>query len=263
MEFIELARSRRSVRSFSSKDVSHEDITKLLKAAQAAPSAGNCQPWHFYVIRERATRTDIADKASRQSFWQKAPVMIIVCADASRNEHRYGERGKNLYCIQDTAAAIQNILLCAKFLGLGACWCGAFDEDAVTGILRLPQNLRPVAIIPIGYPAGIPPLPVGRRPLNEIATFIGDANADGDLTEEETTRSVERRDMGGTVFNDVNLENSVFRDINFRNVDITDANLTGSKIHGCNLTDLAIDDCKLDGMTINGRDIGALLENTR
>ena len=97
--------------------------------------------------------------------------MIVVCADIPRSSRRYKERGQDLYCIQDTAAAIQNMLLSVENLGLGACWIGAFDEKNCTEVLRLPSYLRPVALIPIGYPAD-KPLPTQRRSVEEVTTFI-------------------------------------------------------------------------------------------
>src|ERR1035437_10115476 len=151
MDFNELALSRRSIRNFLQKPISNDLIIKLLEAAQVAPSGGNCQPWHFYVIKDKSFILKIREKSIRQDFITSAPVIIVVCADISKTIGQYGERGKNLYCIQDTAAAIQNILLCATSLNLGTCWCGAFDEAALSEILQLNENLRPVAILPIGY----------------------------------------------------------------------------------------------------------------
>ena len=173
MDFNELSQSRRSIRGFKQQNISKEDLAKLLEAAQSAPSAGNCQPWHFFVISDTAVMTEIRNKSCKQEFILTAPLFIVVCADIKRSEARYAERGRNLYCIQDTAAAIQNILLCAKSLGLGTCWCGAFDEKALSEVLRLEQDMRPVAIIPVGYPLN-ENATSKRRPIQEIVTFIGD-----------------------------------------------------------------------------------------
>jgi nitroreductase len=93
--------------------------------------------------------------------------VIVVCADENRSSTRYGKRGEMLYCIQDTAAATQNILLTAYSLGLGACWVGAFNEDEAKKALKTPKGTRPVAIIPVGYPNRTPS-ERGRRPLNQI-----------------------------------------------------------------------------------------------
>ena len=171
MDFLKLAQSRRSIRRFKDTDVTREQLTRLIEAAQAAPSAGNCQPWHFYIIKNKALQDKLKDAAYQQGFILYAPACIIVCTDSKRSEARYAERGKHLYAIQDTAAAVQNILLCAKNMGIGTCWVGAFDESEVSRILNLPEDLRPVAIIPVGWPDEAHK-PQTRRAIDEIATFI-------------------------------------------------------------------------------------------
>jgi nitroreductase len=171
MNFIELAKARRSIRNFKSDDVPEEYLIQLIEAAQTAPSAGNCQPWHFYIIKDKAIIQSIRKESCRQAFISTAPVLLVVCADIVKSEERYKKRGRELYCIQDTAAAIQNILLCAQSLGLGACWCGHFGEKEITGILNLKDGMRPIAIIPIGYPKKETPK-TERRSVEEIATFI-------------------------------------------------------------------------------------------
>ncbi|MCL2478173.1 MAG: nitroreductase family protein [Treponema sp.] len=172
MGFLELAWKRNSVRNFKTDDIPAENIQHLLEAARAAPSGGNCQPWHFYVIRDKALKQKIHDRSCKQDFILNAPVFFIICIDPERSAARYGDRGKNLYSIQDTAAAIENLLLCAVDEGLAACWCGAFDETALSEILELKNGLRPVAVIPVGY-AVSEPAKRSRRPVEEITTFIG------------------------------------------------------------------------------------------
>ena len=171
--FIELAKSRRSIRRFKEQDVGKGQLKQLIDAAQAAPSAGNCQPWYFYVVKNKRIQAELTASAYAQGFISAAPACIIICTDSKRNEARYAERGRDLYCIQDTAAAVQNILLCAKDMGLGTCWVGAFDEAEAARILSLPENLRPVAIIPVGYPDE-DFRPQSRRPADEIVSFIGE-----------------------------------------------------------------------------------------
>ena len=260
MDFNELVQSRRSIRKFKKQNVSKEDIIKIIKAAQHAPSGGNCQPWHFFVIFDKNIQAEIKNKSCNQAFILSAPVFIIVCADIERSEKKYGERGRDLYCIQDTAAAVQNILLCAKDLGLGACWCGDFNENTLSAILQLKNNLRPIAIIPVGYPVS-EPVSVNRRPIDEIITFIGDNTSAKDTEKEENLRIVEHCDMEKTTFDDVNLGNSKFSNINFYGVDISDANLTNGLIHDCNLSNFKIYNCNLAGMTINGKNVMELLRS--
>ncbi|MHA1596045.1 MAG: nitroreductase family protein [Candidatus Asgardarchaeia archaeon] len=164
MDVFECIFGRRSVRSFLKEDVKDEHLEKIIEAAIHAPSAGNLQSWEFYVLRSRETKRKIADAALGQRFIEEAPVVIVVCANENVSSLRYGLRGKELYCIQDTAAATQNILLSAYALGYGSCWVGAFMEDEVSRILKTSPGVRPVAIIPIGKPAEIPRKPPRRRP---------------------------------------------------------------------------------------------------
>jgi len=162
---------RFSCRSFASEALSDEQISFLLKAAVRAPSAGNIQPWRFFVVRNSRTRSLLAKASFGQDFVYMAPLSIVVCAVARESAEGYGERGETLYCYQDTAAAVENILLAATDLGLGSCWVGAFEEEMVSAVLELPSELRPVAVIPIGYPskkASFTP----RRPLKEVVTYI-------------------------------------------------------------------------------------------
>lgn len=171
--FLELAKSRRSIRRFEDKDVSREQLMQLIEAAQSAPSAGNCQPWRFYVVKNKKIQAAFKECSYNQEYLLSAPACIVVCTDKKRTEGRYGERGKNLYMIQDTAAAVQNILLCAKDMGLGTVWIGAFDEVKVAHTLNLLADFRPVALIPVGYPAE-DFKPQNRRPIDDIVTFIGE-----------------------------------------------------------------------------------------
>jgi nitroreductase len=152
LDVFEAIKSRRSVRAFSEERVSDEDLWKLLDAARMAPSAGNIQPWSFVVVRTSQIKGRLAEAALNQHFIEEAPVVVVACADEERSKQSYGSRGEQLYCIQDTAAAVQNILLAAVALGLGACWVGAFHENEVRDALNIPAGLRPVAIIPVGWP---------------------------------------------------------------------------------------------------------------
>lgn len=170
MDIFEVIKLRRSVRSFTKEDVSNEQIEKILEAARWAPSAGNLQPWEFIIVRKPEIKKEIARAALNQTFIEEAPVVIVVCANEVRSGSIYGGRGVNLYCIQDTAAATENMLLAACALGLGACWVGAFNEEEIRRILKIPRGIRPVAIIPIGHPAERPS-PPRRRSLKEIVHY--------------------------------------------------------------------------------------------
>ena len=167
MDVLEVIKGRRSVREFKPDPVKDDDLRKILDAGRLAPSAGNCQPSEFIVVKDPSVKRGLARAALEQAFIAEAPVVIVVCANVTRTSRRYGRRGEELYCVQDTAAATQNMLLAAHSLGYGACWVGAFDDDAVAEVIRTPPEVRPVAIIPLGRPAERP-RPPSRRPLSEI-----------------------------------------------------------------------------------------------
>lgn len=147
--------------------MSDEDLHRILAAGIRAPSAGNIQPWEFIVTRNRTVKTALAEAALGQTFIGGASLVITVCAKEGDSGARYGDRGRELYCIQDTAAAVENMLLAATALGYGTCWIGAFEEGAVRKVLRIPDGVRPVAMIPIGR-ARDQPSPRPRKPLDEV-----------------------------------------------------------------------------------------------
>jgi nitroreductase len=167
MELSEIIKGRRSIRAFKKQDVPEETVEKLIDAARWAPSAGNIQPWKFVTVRNPAVKRKLAQAALNQTFIEEAPVVIVVCADEKRSSMGYGLRGRTLYCIQDTAAATQNIHLTAYSLGLGTCWVGAFNENEAKEAVNAPEGIRPVAIIPVGYPNEAPSQR-SRRPLSQI-----------------------------------------------------------------------------------------------
>lgn len=170
-DIIAAIEERSSIRSFTPEDIPEPTITRLIEAARRAPSAGNIQPWQFIVVKNPDLRKTIATYAYDQDFIRGAPVIIVVCAEPQRSGERYGKRGSDLYCLQDTAAAIENLLLAATGYGLGSCWVGAFDENGVRNILQLDEEKRPVAIIAIGHPAEDPgPDPL--RNINDVVRII-------------------------------------------------------------------------------------------
>ena len=167
MDFTEVTRLRRSVRTYKRHELPQATVEKLLEAARSSPSAGNVQPWEFVVAVSQITKQGLSNAAFGQKALLEASVVFVVCADEKRAEESYGTRGRTLYCLQDTAAAIENILLTACSLGLGACWIGAFKEDEIRKVIKAPKYMRPVALIPVGYPNESPPAKA-RRSVSEI-----------------------------------------------------------------------------------------------
>jgi nitroreductase len=141
---------RRSIRRFATKEVGADLVTKVLAAGMAAPSAGNEQPWHFLVIREKETLKKVGECSPYARSVVDAPVGIIVCGDLSLEKHPG-------FWVQDCSAAVQNMLLEAVSLGLGSVWLGVYpEEDRVLFLRRyfkLPENIIPLAILPLGFPA--------------------------------------------------------------------------------------------------------------
>ena len=170
MDVLEAIKERRSTRAYTAKEVSEEDVERLIEAARWAPSAGNIQPWAFVIVKEVETKRKLSYAALNQTLIQEAPVVIVVCADLIRSSSGYGSRGVHLYSLQDTAAATENILLAAQELGLATCWVGAFREDEVAKAVKAPRNLRPVAMVAVGYPAERPVAPQ-KRSVNEIVHY--------------------------------------------------------------------------------------------
>jgi nitroreductase len=161
---------RFSCRNFESTPIDRETVMAVLEAARWAPNGGNLQPWRFVVVLDPARRRHIAGAAYGQVFLARAPVVMTVCAVPEESASKYGARGRDLYCLQDTAAAAENILLAATECGLGSCWVGAFDEAAIARVLELPGGWRPVALIALGRPAETEPQR-SRRPLSEITLW--------------------------------------------------------------------------------------------
>lgn len=170
MDVKEAIVKRRSIRRFLDKEILQESVDALVEAIRWAPSAGNLQARKFFFVYDREVKEMLAVAALGQRFIASAPIVIVACEDHERIRH-YGKRGKELYAIQDVAAAVENLMLQCCELGLGSVWVGAFDEDQVAQIFDLPDHLRPVAIIPVGYPAH-QPKPPQRLERDEVVEII-------------------------------------------------------------------------------------------
>lgn len=156
-------KNRRSIRSFTDQEVSEEMLRKILEAGWMAPSAGNRQPVEFIILKDES----IKQKISAQKSVAEASAVIVVVVNLERTTSRYGERGGKMYIYHDSGAAIQNMLLVSKAMGLGTCWIGAFNDAKVSRLLELPEHVLPMAIIPIGYPQEDPD-PPRKIPLDKV-----------------------------------------------------------------------------------------------
>lgn len=167
MDVYEAIQTRKSVRKFLDKDVPEFILQKLLEAARLAPSAKNLQEWRFVVIKNKERRHELAQAALGQSFIAEAPVVLACCAETDGHVMTCGQA---CYPI-DVAIAIDHITLAATAEGLGTCWVGAFHEEQVKRLLGIPDYIRVVELLPIGYPASPEPVAKQRFPLEKIVHF--------------------------------------------------------------------------------------------
>ena len=170
MEVLMAIKERRSIRKFLEKEVPPEAIDAMIEAIRWAPSSGNLQSRRFYFVFNKDLKKKLAKAALNQDFIYQAPLTVVACMD-TRIRRYYGNRGVDLYAIQDVSASIQNLTLEAVELGLGSVWVGAFYEEEVRKVLNLPEYLRPISIIPIGYPAH-KPMPPSRISKEEMIKII-------------------------------------------------------------------------------------------
>lgn len=167
MDFFEVVKRRHSIRKFKEKEVEKDRIKKLLEVANSAPSAGNLQAYQIFVVRDKAKQKRLARAAVDQDFLAQAPLNLVFCSDPFRSGRTYGTRGETLYSIQDATISCTQVHLAAVELGLGSVIVGAFDEAEVSKILGIPPDLRPIIILPIGYPDESPEK-TPRRSLDDL-----------------------------------------------------------------------------------------------
>lgn len=148
--------TRTSVRDYEARPVEKEKIEKMLRAAMAAPTAMNKQPWHFVVVDQRNVLDALAGANPYAKMLKKAPLAIVVCG----NTDKMIEGGGRDFWIQDASAATENLLLAAHAMGLGAVWTGAYPSEerciSISKVLSLSDNLIPLNMIVVGYPAEQP-----------------------------------------------------------------------------------------------------------
>ena len=157
---------RSSVRTYKKSDVEEDKLRKILEAARLSPSASNRQEWKFIVVKNKEARKKLADAALGQSFIGEAPVVIVACGTETRTTMLCGQPAYTV----NVSIACAFMILQAYELGLGTCWIGAFQEDEVKEILQIPESVRVVAMIPLGYP-NRPPSQRSRKGLDQIVCF--------------------------------------------------------------------------------------------
>jgi nitroreductase len=151
-------KSRRSIRKYKLEPIPEEKLQVILEAARLAPSAANRQPWRFVVVQNPEGKKALAEVANNQLFLSNAAAIVAAVSDPSVSA-KWHEK--------DTMIALEHMVLAAVALGYGTCWIGAFDEDAVKRLLKIPGNMKVVALLPIGKPAETP-VPRPRKELQEV-----------------------------------------------------------------------------------------------
>jgi nitroreductase len=171
MEFFEVVKNRHSIRVFKDKEIEKEKLEKLLFAANSSPSAGDLQAYQIFLVRRNILKMALAKAAYGQDFLTQAPVDLVFCTDPLRSSRKYGRRGSELYSIQDATISAAYVHLAAVDLGLGSVFVGAFDEGVVSKILNLIGSLRPIIILPVGYPDEEPDI-TPRRKINDLVKEV-------------------------------------------------------------------------------------------
>ncbi|MCW1296792.1 MAG: nitroreductase family protein [Candidatus Parvarchaeota archaeon] len=140
MDVFEAIKKRRSVRSYEEKPIPMKKLIKILDAARHSPSAMNMQPWNFIIVQEKERRELLAKFCPFGKFLSQSPVVVIGCGDP-----------KSKFYIHDVCIALQTMVIAATAEGLGTCWIGGFDEEKIKREFGIPEKLRIVAIIAMGY----------------------------------------------------------------------------------------------------------------
>ncbi len=166
MNVFDAIKLRRSIRGFEDRPIEEEKLLRVLEAGRMAPSAKNRQEWRYVVVKDKELRRKIAVASNNQYFIAEAPVVIVGCATMV---DYVLSGGQPAYTI-DVAISMDHISLQAVEEGLGTCWIGAFKEDEVKRILNIPQEMRVVEIMPLGYPKFLPD-PEPRKKLQEIVFY--------------------------------------------------------------------------------------------
>ena len=166
MDVSQAIKARRSIRVYKDKGIESDKLDKVLEAARLAPSANNRQEWKFIVVKDKDKRERLAIASSNQTFVGEAPIVIVACATESLSTMMCGQPRYTI----DVSIAVSFMILQAQELGLGTCWIGKFNEDNIKEILGIPDDIRVVAMTPLGYPGEAPAVRF-RKEMEQIVCF--------------------------------------------------------------------------------------------
>ena len=170
MSVLEIIQKRRSIRKYRSDPIPEDIFQRVLEAARLAPSGSNLQPWKFIVVEDKALKDRLARASANQMFMAQAPIIVVACGFP---ENCYSSMGRYMKSWPvDVTIALEHLILQAEEEGLGTCWIGAFEEKEVKSILNIPEDVKVLALTPLGYPAEKPP-DRGRKHLEDIVSYDG------------------------------------------------------------------------------------------
>src|SRR3989344_8841083 len=168
MDIFQAIYSRVPLEEYTVEPNEFDKILQLVDAANHASCAGDIHAWKFILVTKKDKIRSLIPYCMKQDSLYTAQFAIVVCVEESHYESFYGLRGKRLYAVQDCGAAIQNLLLAAYAMGLGAHWIRAFDEDRIKDVFGIPGDVRPQAILTLGYPIKLPE----RKPTKDLQTMV-------------------------------------------------------------------------------------------
>lgn len=168
MKVLDVIQKRRSVRKYKEDPIPEKDLMRVLEAARLAPSGKNFQPWKFIIVKDKALKEKLAQASAGQFFMAEAPIIIVGCGFP---DNCYAHMGRYMKSWSvDVTIALEHLILQAQEEGLGTCWIGSFEEEEVKAILNIPENVKVLALTPLGYPDEIPRFR-GRKILDEIVSY--------------------------------------------------------------------------------------------
>ena len=168
MDLMEAIKTRRSIRKYKALQVPETLLREVLNAARLAPSADNAQPWKIIVVRDEQVKSKLASACNGQKFMAQAPIVLVACGNPEDAFQTVG--GYMSSHVIDASIAVDHLTLAAHALGLGTCWIAAFKEDKVREILAIPEDVRVIALTPLGYPDETPERSP-RRNLEDLMVF--------------------------------------------------------------------------------------------
>lgn len=168
MSVLEVIQKRRSIRRYKESPIPEEVLLRVLEATRLAPSAKNLQPWKFIVVKHKELKQKLAEASFGQYFMAKAPLVVVACGFPDECYSHMGRYMKSWPV--DVSIALEHLVLQAQEENLGTCWIGSFEEKRVKSILRIPENVRVLALTPLGYPDHEPRFR-GRKSLEEIVSY--------------------------------------------------------------------------------------------